>query len=79
MSFYRKLGFAVVGEEMQPVGKTEEPYFNLLLDLQIDICEDVYEGYVMRECALATVRRSVFNLCFLYVSSDIQGLERTDG
>lgn len=33
LSFYRKLGFAVVGEEMQPVGETEEPYFNLSLDL----------------------------------------------
>ena len=33
LSFYRKLGFVVEGEEMQPVGETEEPYFNLSLDL----------------------------------------------
>ncbi len=39
-----------------------------------EVCEDGYESFVMRECGLATVRRSVFNLCFLYVSSDIQGL-----
>ena len=33
LSFYRKLGFVVEGEEMQPVGEGEEPYFNLSLTL----------------------------------------------
>ena len=33
LSFYRKLGFSVDGEEMQPVGEYEEPYFNLSLTL----------------------------------------------
>ena len=33
LSFYRKLGFVVEGEEMQPVGESEEPYFNLSLTL----------------------------------------------
>ena len=33
LSFYRKLGFVVEGEEMQPVGEAEEPYFNLTLAL----------------------------------------------
>ena len=33
LSFYRKLGFVVEGEEMQPVGETEEPYFNLSLTI----------------------------------------------
>ncbi len=33
LSFYRKPGFAAEGEEMQPVGETEEPYFDLLLTL----------------------------------------------
>ena len=33
LSFYRRLGFVVEGEEMQPVGETEEPYFNLSLTL----------------------------------------------
>ena len=33
LSFYRKLGFTVDGEEMQPIGESEEPYFNLSLTL----------------------------------------------
>ncbi len=33
LSFYRKLGFIIEGEEMQPVGESEEPYFNLSLTL----------------------------------------------
>lgn len=33
MAFYSKLGFAVDGEEMQPVGDTEQPYYKLLLHL----------------------------------------------
>ena len=33
LSFYRKLGFIVEGEEMQPVGETEVPCFNLSLTL----------------------------------------------
>ena len=33
LSFYRNLGFVIEGEEMQPVGETEEPYFNLSLSL----------------------------------------------
>ncbi len=33
LSFYRKLGFTIVGEEMQPVGESEELYLNLLLTL----------------------------------------------
>ena len=33
LSFYRKLGFTVVGEEIQPVGESEEPYFKLSLTL----------------------------------------------
>ena len=33
LSFYRRLGFVVEGEEMQPVGETEEPYCNLTLAL----------------------------------------------
>ena len=33
LSFYRRLGFIVDGEEMQPVGESEEAYFNLSLAL----------------------------------------------
>lgn len=33
LTFYRKQGFIVEGEEMQPVGESEEPYFKLLLVL----------------------------------------------
>jgi ribosomal protein S18 acetylase RimI-like enzyme len=33
LSFYRTLGFVVEGEEMQPVGESEEPYCNLSLTL----------------------------------------------
>ena len=33
VSFYQKLGIIVEGEEMQPVGESEEPYFKLLLAL----------------------------------------------
>lgn len=33
LTFYRKHGFIVEGEEMQPVGESEEPYFKLLLFL----------------------------------------------
>ena len=33
LTFYRKHGFIVEGEEMQPVGESEEPYFKLLLVL----------------------------------------------
>lgn len=34
ITFYRKLGFRVVSEEFQPVGNTQEPYFNMQLDRQ---------------------------------------------
>lgn len=33
LSFYRNLGFIVEGEEMQPVGESEESYFKLSLTL----------------------------------------------
>ena len=33
LSFYRRLGFSVDGEEIQPVGESEVPYFNLSLAL----------------------------------------------
>lgn len=41
------------------------------LNRKILIYEDGYESLVMRGYRLAVVRRSVLNLCSLYVSSDI--------
>ena len=39
------------------------------------IYEDNYEKCVMREYRMAAVRRSILNLCFLHVSSNIRGIQ----
>ena len=43
------------------------------------IYEDNYENCVMREYRMAAVRRSILNLCFLHVSSNIRGIQSADG
>lgn len=40
---------------------------------------DGYENCVMREYRMAAVRRSILNLCFLHVSSNIRGIQSADG